>query len=163
VSKTQKAGSEFSLELGAEVANITCDHCGKLFKSVCGFIKKDDWAYSAYFATLQTGHDEIEMGLSLSIGKWWDDSAVDERSWVYMRVWPSESGTGFEVRVEEPEASRHLNSKMLGRKLTRDEARQSPLLNDFFAVADYVIDHDPAVLSYLSGEEVNIAGRVCKH
>jgi len=163
VPETPKSSGALSLELGPEVANLACDHCGKTLKSVHGYIKKDDWAYSVYFATLQTGHDDIEAGLSISIGKWWDDSAVDERSWVYMRVWPSESGSGFEIRVEEPEASRHVNSKILGRKLTRDEARQSPLLNDFFAVADYAIDNDPALLSYLSGQETNIAGRICKH
>lgn len=155
----------FSLELGPEVANITCDHCGHSFKSVQGFIKKDDWAYSVYFATLQTGHDEIEAGLTVSIGKWWDDSdsAVAERTWVYMRVWPSQSGTGFEMRIEEPETSRHVNFAKLGKKLTSDEARKSPLLNAFFAVADYAIDNDPALFSYLSGNEINIAGRICKH
>jgi hypothetical protein len=159
----QKPVKGFTLELGPEVANLTCDHCGKPFQSVCGFISKDDWAYSVYFAALQTGHDAIEVGLSLSIGKWWENSAVEERSWVYLRVWPSESGSGFEMRVEEPEGSRHVDSKILGKKLSCDEARQSPLLNDFFAVADFAIDNDPAVLSYLSGKEINIAGRVCKH
>ena len=155
----------FSLELGGEVANISCDCCGKPFKSVCGFVKKDDWPYSAYFATLQTGHAEIEAGLTVSIGKWWDDSpaALREREWVYMRVWPSESGTGFEVRIEEPESSRHSDSKMLGRSLSTEEARKIRHLDDFFAVSDFIIDNDPAVHSYLSGEEVNIAGRVCKH
>ena len=166
VAKTRSAASGgFSLELGPEVANITCDHCGKPFKSVNGYIKRNDWAYSVYFATLQAGHEDIVVGLTVSIGKWWDDSAssVAERSWVYMRVWPSESGSGFEIRIEEPEGSRHVNFKNLGNKLTPDEARKSPLLNDFFAVADYAIDNDPAVLSYLSGNEINIAGRICKH
>jgi hypothetical protein len=165
VSEIQNDFDGFSLELGPEVANIICDHCGHSFKSVNGFIKKDDWAYSIYFATLQSGHDDIEAGLTVSIGKWWDDSdsAVAERSWVYMRVWPSESGSGFEMRIEEPDGSRHLNFKNLGNKLSPDEARQSPLLNAFFAVADYAIDNDPAVLSYLSGNEINIAGRICKH
>lgn len=155
----------FSLELGSDVANLACDCCGKPFKSVNGFIKKDGWAYSAYFATLQTGHDEIAVGMSVSIGKWWDESraAVKQREWVNMRVWPSESGSGFEVRLEEPDSSRHANSKILGRKLTPEKARKHPRLDDFFAVSDFTIDHDPAVLSYLSGEEVNIAGRVCKH
>jgi hypothetical protein len=163
MSRKPKPAGAFSLELGSEVANIICGHCEKPFKSVYGFIKKDDWAYSAYFATLQTGHDKITVGLSVSIGKWWDDTAVDERTWIYMLVWPSESGSGFEVRIEEPEGSRHSDSKILGGKLSADEARHSPLLNDFFAVADFVIDNDPAVLSYLSGEEINIEGRVCKH
>jgi len=97
------------------------------------------------------------------IGGWRDDSAVEERSWVYMRVWPSESGSGFAIRVEKPEASRQANWKNLGRKLTCDEARQSPPLNDFFAVADYAIHNDPTVLSYLSGEEIDITSLVCRH
>jgi hypothetical protein len=80
-----------------------------------------------------------------------------------MRVWPSESEGGFEIRIEEPDASRHINFKNLGNKLSCDEARQSPLLNDFFRVAEYAMDNDPAVSSYLSGNEINIAGRVCKH
>lgn len=165
MSENQNGADGLSLELGPEVANFVCNHCGHPFKSVNGFIKRDNWAYSVYFATLQTGHDDIEAGLTVSVGKWWDDSdsAVAERSWVYMRVWPSESGNGFEMRIEEPEGSRHVSLKKLGNKLTADEARKSPLLNDFFAVADYAIENDPAVLSYLSGDEINIAGRICKH
>jgi hypothetical protein len=80
-----------------------------------------------------------------------------------MRVWPSDTGSGFEVRLEDPDSSRHANSKMLGQKVTAEEARQSPRLDDFFTVSDFIIDNDPAVLSYLSGEEVNIVGRECKH
>ena len=158
-----KRSPRFSLELGPEVANIVCDHCGKSFKSVNGYIKKDDWAYCIYFATLQTGHEEVVVGLTVSIGKFWDDAAVDQRRWVYMRVWPSESGSGVEMRVEEPESSRHAGSKLIGKKMNRDEARESALLDDFFAVADFAVDNDPAVLSYLSGNEINIAGRMCKH
>lgn len=155
----------FSLELGEEVANLSCGCCGETFKSVCGFIKKDDWAYSVYFATLQSGYEEIEAGLTVGIGKWWVDSdeAIQQREWVYLRVWPSGSGSGFEVRFEDPELSRHLSSKMLGRKLEPEQVRQSLLREDFFAISDLIIDNDPTVLSYLSGEEINIAGRVCKH
>lgn len=159
----RKQSPKFSLELGPEVANLNCDHCGKPFKSVNGYIKKNSWAYSVYFATLQTGHEEIVVGLTVSIGKFWDDSAVGQRRWVYMRVWPSESSSGFEMRVEEPETSRQADFKLLGRKMSCDEARGRPLLENFFAVANYAIDNDPAVLSYLSGEEINIAGRTCKH
>jgi hypothetical protein len=80
-----------------------------------------------------------------------------------MHAWPSESGSGFEERLEEPDSSRHADSKTLGRKLEREQARSHPRLDEFFAVSDFVIDNDPAVLSYLSGEEINIAGRVCLH
>jgi hypothetical protein len=151
----------FSLELAEEISNITCDCCGERFKSVCGFIKKDDDAYSVYFATLYTGHSDIAMDLTLSIGKWWDDTALDQRHWIFLKVEPS--AENFNMRIEQPEGSRHKDFRPLGIALSRDEALSSPLKDDFFAVADYVVAEDPAVNSYLMGHEVNIRGRICKH
>jgi hypothetical protein len=83
--------SMYSLELGDEVSNVNCTCCGEQFKSVCGFIKKDNDAYSVYFATLHTGHAEILASLTISIGKWWDDTALNERHWIELTVKPSES------------------------------------------------------------------------
>ena len=151
----------FSLELGEEVNNFACSDCGKAFKSVCGFIKKDGDAYSVYFATLETGHDDIAVGLTLSLGKWWDDNALDERHWVFIVVSPSE--THFNMRIAEPERSGHAKFKPLGIPMSREEALESSLKDEFFAIADYVVDNDPAVRSYLSDKEVNIAGRTCRH
>src|SRR5215469_14551957 len=110
----------YSLELGEEISNITCNCCGQQFKSVCGFIKKDDDAYAVYFATLHTGHSDIMVGLTVSIGKWWDDTALDERHWIFLTVKPSESN--FNTRIEEPEASRHKDFKSLGIVLSREAA-----------------------------------------
>lgn len=75
--------------------------------SVCGFISRDGDAYSTYFALLHTGHDEIVVLLTISIGNWYDDDALDERHWVALTVRPSE--THFNMRIEEPEQSRHIN------------------------------------------------------
>jgi len=101
------------------------------------------------------------VGLTVSIGKWWDDMALSERRWICLTVKPSE--TNFDMRIEEPEVSRHKDFKALGIALSRDEALSSELKDDFFAVADYIVVEDPAVNSHLLGKEVNIRGRVCKH
>jgi hypothetical protein len=151
----------FSLELGDEVSNKTCNCCGKPYQSVVGFIKQDNDAYAVYFATLQTGHSDITAGLTVSIGKWWDDAALDERYWIYLTVKPSPEN--FNMRIEEPNASPHLNFKPLGIALSREDALASSLREDFFAVADYIVAEDPAVNSYLMGQQVNIRGRICKH
>jgi len=151
----------FSLELGEEISNKTCSCCGEQYKSVVGFIKRDDDAYAVYFATLQTGHKDITVGLTVSVGTWWDDTALDDRHWIYLTVKPSP--TNFNMRIEEPDSSPHVNFKPLGIALSREEALSSNLKDDFFAVADYVVLEDPAVNSYLMGQEVNIRGRVCKH
>lgn len=149
----------FSLELGDEVTDRICDCCGEQYKSVVGFIKRDNVAYAIYFATLQTGHPEIAVGLTVSIGKWWDDTALDERHWICLTVKPSPENV--DMRIEEPDCSPHASFKPLGIALTREEALVSSMKEDFFAVADYIVFEDPAVNSYLMGQQI-IHGRTCK-
>jgi len=91
----------------------------------------------------------------------WDDTALDERHWICLTVKPSDGN--FNMRVEEPEVSRHKDFKPLGIALSREKALSNELKHDFFAVADYIVVEDPAVNSYLLGKEVNIRGRLCKH
>ena len=109
---------------------------------------------------LHTGNCDMTVGLTISIGKWWDDTALNERHWILLMVKPST--TNFDMRVEEPEVSCHADFKALAIALSRDEALSSDLKDDFFAVADYIVVEDPAVNSYLMGKEVNIPSRVCK-
>jgi hypothetical protein len=148
-------GGNLDLEPGEGVTILSCSHCGKELKSVCGFITRDGDAYSAYFAVLHTGHEEIVARLTISIGKWWDDDALDERHWVEMTVRPSKSE--FNMQFVEPEVSRHANFEQLGIPLSRAEALIDSLRDEFFDVADYVVDHDPAVNSYLLGRALNIS------
>jgi hypothetical protein len=84
VSERTGSASKFSLELGPNVDEVICSHCGKQMFSVCGFIALDGDAYSTYFALLHTAHDEIVVALTISIGKWWDDDALSERHWIAM-------------------------------------------------------------------------------
>jgi hypothetical protein len=153
----------FSLELGPEIANLKCSDCGCRIHSVHGYIKRKDWAYSVYFATIQSGHEAIAMNLTVSIGKFWDGTDPSQRSWVYMIVWPSESGSGYEIKISNPDGSRHDGSKLIGKKLSEEDAKQSPLLEEFFEVAHFVLDNDPAVRSYLAGEKLNYEGRIVKN
>jgi len=161
VTNPLEPNGNFSLELAEDVASINCSHCGKELKSVCGFITRDGDAYSTYFALLHTGHDEIVALLTISIGKWWDDEALNERHWLALTVKPSE--TQFNMRIEEPEKSRHFNLKPLGIPMSRDQALASPLRKAFFEIADYIVEQDPAVNSYLNERELNISRRLRKH
>ncbi len=153
--KGLQTSGRFSLELSKDTTSVICTHCGKQLSSVCGFISRDGEAYCTYFALLHTGHDEIVVLLTISIGKWWDENALNERHWTVLRVWPSE--TQFNMRIEEPEQSRHANWKPLGVGLSRNEVQASPLLKDFLEVADYIVAKDPTVNSYLNGEKLNTA------
>jgi len=65
------------------------------------------------------------------------------------------------VRVGQPDESRHAKFKPLGIPPLREQALESPLKDDFFEVAHYVVANDGN--SYLSGMHVNIFGWTCKH
>lgn len=61
------------------------------------------------------------------------------------------------MRIEEPGQSRHVNWKPLGIALTRSKALKSSLRNEFFAVADYIVESDPTVKSYINGQPLEIS------
>jgi hypothetical protein len=146
--------NDLSLELGEELADIGCALCAGGHKSAYGFIYKDVNAYGLYFATLNVGHGKSCVGLTLSLGKWWDEDAVDERSWVFISVWPE--ADEYHMGLRDPHLSRHFNFAALGKPLDWEAALLSPLRADFFEVTDYVIANDPAVASYLDTGVVDV-------
>src|SRR5439155_17246883 len=48
-----------------------------------------------------------------------------------------------------PALSHHRNYKALGSPLNREAALENPLRDDFFGVADFIVENNPAVMSYL--------------
>ena len=75
-----------------------------------------------------------------------------ERDWIELTVKPSE--LAFNSRIEEREKSRHLDFKRLGIPLTRNDALASPLRDEFFEVADHIVERVPSVRSYLEGRKL---------
>jgi hypothetical protein len=55
--------------------------------------------------------------MTVSIGKWWDDEALDERYWILLTIRPTP--TDFGMRIDEPGGSSQANFKPLGIALTR--------------------------------------------
>jgi hypothetical protein len=145
---------KLSLELGEELRDIGCESCGGRHKSACGFIYRNDDAYGLYFAALHVGHPTPSVGLTLSLGKWWDDDAVDERCWVFVSIWPE--ADEYRMGLKDPRLSQHFKQAALGKPLERETALSSPLKGDFFEVADYIIANDPAVSSYLDSGVVDV-------
>ena len=138
---------KLSIELGENLAEVECES-GPNHRSAYGFVYKDEDAFGVYFALMHVESKEPWVGLTVSIGKWWDDEAIDERSWVFLKVWSTPDW--FQMGLINPERSRHFGDKDLGAPLDRQAALASPLRDQFFAVADFIVENDPAVNSYLN-------------
>jgi hypothetical protein len=147
----------YNIEFNDEIKSFDCPHCGEESKTVWGWVSKDSAAHAAYFANLMTGHQEMSARLTISIGGWGDENDLSKRKWIYIEARPIP--TTYEMMVREPAESLCNGKSILGTSLNRSEALASPLMQEFFAVADYIAFNDPAVRSYLRGERVSAEGR----
>jgi hypothetical protein len=89
---------------------------------------------------------------------WWlgeEDTA--KRTWVFIEARPTDDS--YEMMAREPEESLYNGRAILGRPLTRAEALNSPMKDEFFAVADFIAFNDPAVKSYLLRQRLSFDGR----
>ena len=151
----------YAIELSERITKFDCPDCGKESLTVWGFVSKNNLAHAIYYAGLMTGHEQASVRMTISIGGWGLDHANEEdvegRDWIFIEARPTPDS--YEMMVREPEESFYFGKGILGKPLSRTEALASPLLNGFFAVADFGAFNDPAVRSYLSGEEVSMVGR----
>lgn len=151
----------YSVDLNEEIQTVDCLDCGEKSLTVWGFIHKDGLAHAVYYAGLMTGHSQPSVRLTVSIGDWGATDAnghdAQLRRWLFMEARPTSDR--YEIMVREPEESLYFSKPLLGKPMTRAEALASPSLDEFFAVADFVAFNDPAVKSYLCGEQVSSLGR----
>jgi len=147
----------YGIEFNDKIESFKCSHCGEESKTVWGWVSKDSAAHAVYFANLMTGHQEMSARLTISIGGWGEEDNLAKRKWVYIEARPVPPS--YEMMVREPEESLYKEKSILGLPLTRSDALTSPLIKEFFAVADYIAFNDPAVRSYLVGEHVSSEGR----
>jgi hypothetical protein len=147
----------YGVEFNDKIEPFRCSHCGETSKTVWGWVSKDGAAHAVYFVNLMTGHQEPSARLTISIGGWGDEDNLAERKWIYIETRPIP--TSYEMVVREPVESLYNGKPILGASMTRPEALASSLIQEFFAVADYIAFNDPAVRSYLLGEQVSSEGR----
>lgn len=152
---------EFELELSDRMVNLICDCCGEPVQRVWGYVSKNNEAYAVYFGLLVKHDDDRWVGLTVSVGKWWDDSSVDERQWCHMQAW--NDGENFALSVREPNESNFYPWERGGKAMPKDVVLASDIKDEFFAVADFVNIEDPAINTFLLEEPVSIRGRGCKH
>jgi hypothetical protein len=149
--------SQYSFELDESTATLTCSCCSAGLTSVCGFIKKDDRPYCMYYALIHNNPNDVLLRLSVSIGEWWRHDTYENRHALCIDITPH--GENCRMSVQDAAQSPQHNFAQFGKWLDRADARDSHLLQDFIDVATLITRHDPAVRSYLAGQELDYSNR----
>jgi hypothetical protein len=103
----------------------------------------------------EAGQPKRMLSLTISMGAWGDSlQGPPDRDWIHLKV-----RYDFQMMVRDAQEAVLFGKEFLGRPMTREEALKSPLRDDFFAVADFVVANDPAVHSFLIGRPIILKGR----
>jgi hypothetical protein len=149
--------SPYTLEIGEYIYRLRCECCGQRKKRVWGFISKDGDAHAVYYALLNVEDKRPRVGLTLSVGPWWDGTQPSQRSWLHLEVWPEDDGVHMSIR--EPQQSNFYPWEKGGTPLNREDAKSSYVIEEIWSVADFIIMTDMAVSSYLDANSVDSEGR----
>lgn len=149
--------SELSLETGEGIVRVTCECCGNEKKRVWGFITKSDDAYAVYYALLNITEGRPRIGLTVSVGPWWDGTDPSRRSWCHIdiRTEPDK----FQFVLRDPKESNFYPWQKGGRPLNAEQAAAMGMTDEIQMVANFIVQTDPAISSYLGGMEPNPVGR----
>jgi hypothetical protein len=147
----------YTLETGEYIYRLQCACCNQAKKRVFGFVSKDGDAHSVYYALLNITEEKPRVGLTLSVGPWWGDTSPSDRKWIHAEVWPEDDGTHMALR--DPQQSNFYPWARGGIPLMPDEARASESIQEIWDIADYIVETDPAISSYLDGSDPDATGR----
>lgn len=97
------------------------------------------------------------MRLSISIGDWWRHDTYENRFALCIDVTPN--GKNLRMSVRDPIYSPQQNFAKFGQWLGRKESRDNPVIQELVEVANFIVAHDPAVLTYLTQRRPDYTGR----
>ena len=149
--------NQYSLETGEHFRTLRCECCGQVKNRVWGFVSKDGDAHAIYYALLNVEEEQPRVGLTLSVGPWWEGTEPSKRVWVHLNVCAGEAGT--EMGIRDPTESNYYPWEKGGTPLNREEAKASSATEEIWSVADFIVIADPALSSYLSGRAIDPQGR----
>jgi hypothetical protein len=98
--------STYTLERGEHLYRVICECCSTQKKRVWGFVSKARDAHAVYYAPLNVADEQPRVGLTLSIGPWWDEDKSSQRSWVHMQIRSTDNE--IQMAIREPQDSRKI-------------------------------------------------------
>ncbi len=126
------------------VQRRSCAQCDSEHILVTAFLLRDRSPYARCYATT-CGHSGIPLvTMDVTFGNWTDGSDSDHVTFS-CRYRPEGA-----MAVNAPATG--LQTRVMGKQLTRKEALRHPRIDDFWEVADFVCLHDPEV-----GNELKVA------
>lgn len=141
-----KCGVTYAFDADRTVEEQSCPVCARPYLLVKGFVYKDKRAHAVYFASCHQ-HDAYEVWIDVVLGTFNNEDWSDHVTFGCRvgRVGVQEDPGASLVTAAQPFG----DSRLFGKKLTRDEALAHPLVSEFWRVVDFILLEDPLVVAHV--------------
>lgn len=138
----------FDLEIGENQKPSLCHCCSSESNVGHGFVYKNKEALAVYYAGWAPKHPDKKVSFAIAIGKWDDNSTVNDRICFGLEAYETENEIAF--RITDPNESPWSNTELLGKMVSREDALKHFLKDQVFKIAEYVIRNHDAIRNYLA-------------
>jgi hypothetical protein len=122
-----------------------CECCGARRVRLTRFVTRNGSAFAVYYASYSNDHPEQELAMLISLGDWSDEADPSRRSAFLCRVRATDP---YEVMLGDASTSLWSNVSVMGRLLTREEARAHSDKATAFAVLDEAMLRDACLKGF---------------
>jgi hypothetical protein len=122
-----------------------CECCGARRVRLTRFVTRNGSAFAVYYASYSNNHPEQELAMLISLGDWSDEADPSRRSAFLCRVRATDP---YEVMLGDASTSLWSNVSVMGRLLTREEARAHSDKATAFAVLDEAMLRDACLKGF---------------
>ncbi len=123
-----------------------CECCSARATRLTRFVTRDGNAFAVYYASYSNSHPEKELAMLISLGDWSDEDDPSRRSAFLCLVRATDP---YEVMLGDASTSVWRGVTVMGRLLTRDEARAHPDKATAFEVLDEALLQDAPLRGFL--------------
>jgi len=131
----------------------TCECCNKETTNLTRFVYNEEGAFAIYYAAFSSGHSEDGIIGVISLGDWDEDEVSPNRVAFAFRLWQDENN--HNVTITDANESPWHNTKIIGRKLTREGALSHSWIKDVFHITDHMVTDDNEIKAFLEGETIH--------
>jgi hypothetical protein len=125
----------------------SCDCCGARTTNLVRFVTRDGAAFAVYKGAFSDAPKHDSVSLIASFGEWGEDALPSRRTAFACRLW--NDGSNYNVTLVDPDDSFWAGTEFLGRILTRTEALDHPMSQEFFDLTDHVMACDQQIVEFL--------------
>ena len=136
-----------TIEPGGEATIAQCPDCGRLTRTVWGYVSRDQKPCAAYFARWTDGHVERGAQILVSVGNWGKDAAPSQRRSVGIECRMGADCPGF--TVVDAATLPWSGEAFLGEQLSGEAALSDRIAQEVYAILDCLIVEDSRINHFL--------------